>query len=337
MEQSYHSFLMALKGKTVTIYRGGPESKTGRLLDVKPDYITLYAQNNNNNNNNNDKNKNNNKNNNNDQNNNQNTVVYYQVQHVKSISEDSKTNSSQVFEEQEEIEYFEAEDYYELIEQLTGETIQINQGGPESKYGKLVGLSGDFLVMFTEDDGIVYTNIHHVKSVSKYNQNNQDDEEGNDENEVQIPEWVCADNFQDVFKHFSHQWVSINRGGPEAMEGVLVENAGGHYTLVNNQEVMRIHPFHIQSISGGSKGHLKQNQNNNQNENSENNEKSSEQSEESSHEESSSSNEESSSTSRNRRSTGKKSSRKSSRRRKTSSSSNRETVVKTIDYIWKKH
>ena len=53
-----------------------------------------------------------------------------------------------------------------------------------------------------------------------------------------------------------HKWVSINRGGPEAMEGVLVENAGGHYTLVSNEEVLRIHPYHIRSISSGPKGSL---------------------------------------------------------------------------------
>ena len=58
--QSYHSFLESLKGKTVTIYRGGPESKSGKLLDVKSDYVTLYAQDNNNNNNNNNNNQNNN-------------------------------------------------------------------------------------------------------------------------------------------------------------------------------------------------------------------------------------------------------------------------------------
>ena len=43
---SYHAFLESLKGKVVTIYRGGPESKTGRLLDVQSDYITLCAQDN---------------------------------------------------------------------------------------------------------------------------------------------------------------------------------------------------------------------------------------------------------------------------------------------------
>jgi spore coat protein B len=326
---------MALKGKTVTIYKAGPESKKGKILDVKPDYIALYVQNNNNDNNKNNENNNNQ--------NAQNTVIYYQVHHIKSVIEDTKTNSMQIMDVLDEVEYYQSNDFISLLEQLTDETIQINQGGPQSKHGKLVAVFDDFLVLFTEDDSLVYFNIEHVKSVSKHNQNNQNDENIN-KTELIIPEWVCADLFQDVFKYFSHQWVSINRGGPDAMEGVLVENAGGHYTLVNNQEVMRIHPYHIQSISVGPKGHLKQ-QNNNQNGNQDENEESCNKNEESSsshdessssREESSSSNEESSSTSR-RRSTGKKSSRKSSRRRKTCNRSNRENVVKTIDYIWKKH
>ena len=336
MEQSYHSFLMALKGKTVTIYKGGPESKQGRLLDVKPDYITLYAQNNNNNNNNkNNQNNQNNQNNNNNQNdnNNQNTVVYYQAQHVKSVIEDTVSNSMQLMEEQEEVEHFEGETFIELIEQLVEKTVQINQGGPESKYGLLVGVSGDFLILYTEDDGLVYVNSQHVKSISEYtqnNQNNQNNQNGNVNNqqqEVQIPEWVIEDTFQDVFKHLSHQWVSINRGGPEAMEGVLVENVGGHYTLVNNQEIMRIHPYHIKSISSGPKGYLKQNnqnnnQDNSQNDNQNNNQNSNENNNQSENKDSS-----------------KNSDGKSEKNEKKSGSSSKhsskEKVVKTIDYNWK--
>ena len=200
-KQSYHAFLESLKGKTVTIYRGGPESKSGTLLDVKSDYVTLYSQNNNNsndnnnnnnkdnNNKNNNKNNNNNNNNNDNNNNNQNTVVYYQAEHVKSISEDSKTNSIQTIPqtsttEDESAEFIEADTFADLIDQLKNETIQINQGGPESKYGVLLGVNNDFLHLYTEDDGVVYFNIHHIKSVSKYQQNNNNDNE-NGENQQQ--------------------------------------------------------------------------------------------------------------------------------------------------------
>ena len=43
--------------------------------------------------------------------------------------------------------------------------------------------------------------------------------------------------FSDVFKELEHKWVTINRGGPEAMEGVLVEKSGGFYTLITDHAV----------------------------------------------------------------------------------------------------
>jgi spore coat protein B len=334
---SYHAFLESLHGKTVTIYRGGPESKTGKLLDVQTDYVTLYAQDNNNDSNDSDDNNNNNNNNqnNNQQSNDESNIIYYQAQHVKSISEDSKNNSTQSVDSvtDEEVEFLQAETFTGLMEQLANESIQINQGGPESKNGTLLGVAGDYLVLYTEDDGIVYFNVHHVKSIAKYQSNDDDNGNGNgngnfnaqqQQSEVTFPEFVDANDFQDVFSHMAHKWVSINRGGPEAMEGVLVETAGGHYTLVSNEEVLRIHPFHIRSISAGPKGSM---QNSSSDDSSDSDESSDSNNSESSSESKESSSSSSSSSSR----SSSKSSSKSSRKREYSSG----TTVKTIDYVWK--
>lgn len=329
--QSYHAFLESLKGKVVTIYRGGPESKTGTLLDVKSDYVTLYANNNNNNKNKNNNNNNNN-NNNDGNNNNNNTVIYYQAQHVKSISEDSKSNSMQVMQaqNQEEVEFLEADTFAELVAQLSNETIQINQGGPESKRGVLLGVRNDFLHLFTEDDGVIYYNIHHIKSVSKYqdDNNNNNNHNNNQQEEIQYPEIIDASDFNGVFKHLEHKWVSINRGGPEAMEGVLVENAGGHYTLVSNEEVLRIHPYHIRSISVGPKGSFQNNNQNNQN-NDQNNQNNNQDNEQNDNQNNNQAENKSNNDKNNKDDS--RSSSKSSRRR----SRYTERVTKTIDYDWK--
>ncbi|WP_142384797.1 spore coat protein [Bacillus sp. M6-12] len=260
--QAYHSFLGALKGKVVTVYRGGPESKKGMLVDVKSDYFALSIQNNNNNNNN--DNQNNNKQN--------DSIIYYQAQHVKSVSEDSKTNSTQQLpSSNSQIDYLEADSFAELLNMMVNENVKINQGGPESKKGMLLEATSDFIAVFTKDDGIVYFNIDHVKSVSIIQNNDK-----NQQKNVVYPDIISASKFEDVFKHMEHNWVSINRGGAEAMEGVLVENSGGHFTVVSNQEVLRIHPYHIRSISSGPKGSAKnmQNQNQNQNQNQDQNQNS---------------------------------------------------------------
>ncbi|WP_407707840.1 spore coat protein CotH [Bacillus halotolerans] len=142
-----------------------------------------------------------------------------------------------------------ADDFHSLIGQLMNQSVQLNQGGPESKKGSLVWLGDDYAALDTNEDGVVYFNIHHIKSISKH--------ESALNKEGHTPSVLEADNLNEVFKSLTHKWVSINRGGPEAIEGILVDNADGHYTLVKNQEVLRIYPFHIKSISLGPKGSYK--------------------------------------------------------------------------------
>ncbi|MGD1415132.1 spore coat protein CotH [Bacillus stercoris] len=227
-EISYYNFLHSMKDKIVTVYRGGPESKKGKLAAVKSDYIALQAEK---------------------------KIIYYQLDHVKSITED--TNNSTTTIETEEMP--DADDFHSLIGQLMNQSVQFNQGGPESKKGRLVWLGDDYAALHTNEDGVVYFAIHHIKSISKH--------EPDLKTEEQTPAGVLeADELSEVFKSLTHKWVSINRGGPEAIEGILVDNADGHYTLVKNQEVLRIYPFHIKSISLGPKGsHKKEDQKNEQN------------------------------------------------------------------------
>ncbi|QFY83714.1 spore coat protein CotH [Bacillus subtilis] len=230
-EISYYNFLHSMKDKIVTVYRGGPESKKGKLTAVKSDYIALQAEK---------------------------KIIYYQLDHVKSITED--TNNSTTTIETEEMP--DADDFHSLIGQLMNQSVQFNQGGPESKKGRLVWLGDDYAALNTNEDGVVYFNIHHIKSISKH--------EPDLKIEGQTPSGVLeADYLSEVFKSLTHKWVSINRGGPEAIEGILVDNADGHYTIVKNQEVLRIYPFHIKSISLGPKGSYKKEDQKNEHQNQE--------------------------------------------------------------------
>lgn len=257
----YHSFLEDLRGNEVTIYRGGPESRTGKLVDVQSDYITLCVDNDNNSNNQQNEKTSQTETNEEEA---ETTIIYYQANHVKSISENTKVNSIQAKEGNEgQLEYIKATNFIELLGELKKETVRINQGGPESKYGDLLSLSEDHIVLWTEDDGIVFYNVHHIKSISKYEED--EDENENIQETRAYPEFVLANNFHEVIQHLSHKWVAINRGGPEAMEGVLVKSEGGHYTIVRNEEVLRVHPFHIRNISTGPRGFFQQKRENENN------------------------------------------------------------------------
>lgn len=219
----------SLKGKNVTIYRGGPESKTGRLIDVQSDYIALGTEN---------------------------GVIYYQAEHIKSISEDPIFNSMQSnLMQKEKIIYYQSKNFAGIMNNLKSKLVQINQGGPESKKGLLLDVKSDYAVVSTNDDGIVYYNIHHIKSIMTPQNNNS--QLGEEVTNLARQEYIGAPEFNQLFRQMTHGWVSINRHGPEALEGILVENTDGYFTLINNKEIYRIHPLHVRSISFGPKGLLK--------------------------------------------------------------------------------
>ena len=184
---------------------------------------------------------------------------------MKSISEDIKSNSPQhLLGDQEKVDYISKKNFNGLLSKLVNEAIQINQGGPERSHGTLLAVRCDFLILLTEDDGVVYVKLHHIKSVSK---TGSPEDKKDEKKPSKNPVFSKASYFSDVFKELKHKWVTINRGGPEAMEGILVEKSGGFYTLITDHAVLRIHPFHIRSVSSGPKGSKKHNKDENKDDN----------------------------------------------------------------------
>lgn len=326
-----NAYLKSLVGKRVKVYRGGPESCEGRLLDVQSDYVALMPEQSNDNKQNNNANNNNNAK-------KDNAIIYYNLRHVQSISENLKANSvesnlkhvqnivqsiseniysnlRQVQSISENLianlkhvqsidknstansvesnlklaqnsenskansiewsidfdnhpELVSANNFTELLKNLTGSMVKVNKGGPESKKGIVLLVAGDYMGLLTEDDGIVFYNTTHIKSISVQNRSQNIDQNIDQSTPLSNSpihydnyfDDIHAQNFLELFDYFAYKWVSINRGGPEAAEGILVQEEGEHYTLVNNDEVIRIYPYHIKSISIGTKGFLKQQQ-----------------------------------------------------------------------------
>lgn len=137
----------------------------------------------------------------------------------------------------------------DMMKSLIGKIIKVDRGGPESKIGKLMDVYDDFLVLLTEDDGIVYYYTHHVKSVTE---NAKEQLQFN----IEVPEgfeYKKADDFQGLLDTLKFQWVKINRGGPEKLEGVLSDINKEFVSLINKEEIVRLSMFHIRNISYGLK------------------------------------------------------------------------------------
>ncbi|MEH7158776.1 DUF6897 domain-containing protein [Neobacillus drentensis] len=135
----------------------------------------------------------------------------------------------------------------DIMKMFIGKVIKVDRGGPESKIGMVLDASDDLIVLLTEDDGVVYYNIKHIKSFT----DNIKDEMKFD---IDVPKdfkFIKATNFHELLASLKFKWIKINRGGPEKLEGVLTEVDNDSVFLINNQEIVRLSVSHIRSISYG--------------------------------------------------------------------------------------
>ncbi|MEH7086299.1 hypothetical protein V7139_26750 [Neobacillus drentensis] len=155
----------------------------------------------------------------------------------------------------------------DIMKCFIGKVIKVDRGGPESKMGLLMDASNDLIVLLTEDDGIVYYNMKHIKSFT-------DNLKEHFKLDLEVPKdfkFIKAENFQELLDSLKFKWIKINRGGPEKLEGVLTGLDNDSVFLINGQEIVRLSLSHIRSISYGLK--IEKAKNEKSNENSQNKKK----------------------------------------------------------------
>jgi len=139
------------------------------------------------------------------------------------------------------------------LDLLLGRSIRVDRGGPESRLGKLIAAKDDHFVVYSENDGMLYYRTDHIKSLTLDTRDFV--VETADPNAVQplLPKYIDVNNFTSIVNEMLYHWVQINRGGPEKIEGVLVEATGTHVTVIAGNEVIKVLSFHIRNISYGMK------------------------------------------------------------------------------------
>ncbi len=136
-----------------------------------------------------------------------------------------------------------------MLLSLVDKVIKVDRGGPESRVGLLLSAEDDFFTLLTENDGIIYYSTQHIKSLTNHSKNQT-------EFNLEIPkdfEYIQADDFKGILNCLTLQWVKINRGGPETLEGVLDSVTDDYAIIVANEEIIRVALFHIRNISYGVK------------------------------------------------------------------------------------
>ncbi|WP_239615243.1 DUF2642 domain-containing protein [Cohnella mopanensis] len=155
--------------------------------------------------------------------------------------------------------------------QLIGQQVRVNRGGPDSIEGVLIAIHGDYLVILSEST-ICYVNGAHVKSItegSKSGGKSHGNGSGSRSKGGRSghKSHISAPNFQGLLSRLRHKHVQINRGGPEKLEGFLAETSRDNILLIVDREFVRIPVFHIKNVSLSQKNQNSNNNNNNKNNN----------------------------------------------------------------------
>lgn len=174
-EGDFDDILGNLVGEEVKINLGGPESRKGRLLGVNGDYLTLFAG--------------------------KEGVIYYNLDHVKSISvkvkataadndndkendkEEKKENDTGRMEENQIVSFIDVNSLNRLFKQLKYSYVMINRG-PEAVEGILVDVK-DNLITLVFHDQVLRVNRNHVKSIREKMSQGNNNSDNNNQNDNQ--------------------------------------------------------------------------------------------------------------------------------------------------------
>ncbi|WP_066293155.1 hypothetical protein [Bacillus sp. FJAT-29937] len=140
----------------------------------------------------------------------------------------------------------------DMMGSLVNKVIKINRGGPETGSGTLLDVKDDYLILLSEKDGVVYFKNQHIKSLTESPKKGQN---GNGQNytyaQINALDYIAPDTFEELLEDLRYEWVTINRGGPEKVEGILHDSNGEFVALFCNEELLRISMYHIRSLSYG--------------------------------------------------------------------------------------
>jgi spore coat protein B len=151
MDENYN--LSALIGRRVRIDRGGPESRSGRLISVKPDHAVVYVEGE--------------------------GILYYKTSHIKSISLDARDYSDLNTLYDMPSSYLDVETFDDVLRNLKYHWVQINRGGPEKVEGVLSDSYADRVLLIINNE-IITILKYHIRNisygVSKENKNKENNE-----------------------------------------------------------------------------------------------------------------------------------------------------------------
>ncbi|OIK15725.1 hypothetical protein BIV60_08200 [Bacillus sp. MUM 116] len=134
--------------------------------------------------------------------------------------------------------------FQDTMSSFLGKMIKIDQGCQEYGVGRLLDVFDDYLVVQTEEDGVVFYITQHIQSVT----------ENTKEFNILFPEgfeYKKANNLLNLLESQKLNWVKLNRDSQVNLEGVLYDVNNDMISLIHNEEIVYISFSHLHNISIG--------------------------------------------------------------------------------------
>jgi len=135
-----------------------------------------------------------------------------------------------------------------FLEDFIGKRIQVERGGPDKVEGILLATSEDYLAL-QDKDGYTYVACAHIKSITVQVVRSRLPELNPDN--IDLPEEAeDADTFAELLGNLRNRLVRINRGGPNHLQGVVLDVQNDTVTILHDMKEMVHFPLHhVKSVS----------------------------------------------------------------------------------------
>ncbi|MCL6598237.1 MAG: hypothetical protein K6T81_05790 [Alicyclobacillus macrosporangiidus] len=144
---------------------------------------------------------------------------------------------------------------FSFMEDAIGKTIQLERDGPDKLVGKLAAIMGDCIALETAEHDVVYVNGQHIKTISESVIPEVQVVRSAADTDVppveeERPPLLEATDFEDLLGKLRHRLVRVNHGGPNALQGVLIELRPGVVTILHDMKDYVHYPtYHIRSVT----------------------------------------------------------------------------------------
>lgn len=131
--------MLSLLGEVIKVNRGGPESRVGKLLEVKDDFFVILTE--------------------------HDGLVFYRPEHVKSITLNAKNGFKFDVCLPHDFKFKSAANFFSLLGKLRHKWVKINRGGPEKVEGVLDGFNENFASIINNDE-VIHVDLFHIRNIS---------------------------------------------------------------------------------------------------------------------------------------------------------------------------